>query len=82
MSDIQLSQDQRNQIVDKLKRYFATELDQDIGQFDAEFLLDFFTKEVGIFFYNKGIQDANDLVYEKIDEIQQALYDIEQPEPI
>lgn len=81
MPDIQLTQDQRSDIVEKLKCYFATQMDQDIGQFDAEFLLDFFAKEVGVFFYNKGVQDANDIIHHKMDDIQQALYDIEQPEP-
>nr|WP_233449279.1 DUF2164 family protein [Xanthomonas perforans] len=28
---------------------------QQIGRFDAEFLLDFFTEEVGAYFYNRGI---------------------------
>ncbi|MCF5942772.1 DUF2164 domain-containing protein, partial [Xanthomonas perforans] len=35
--------------------YFTEELKQQIGRFDAEFLLDFFTEEVGAYFYNRGI---------------------------
>lgn len=78
---IEFNAHQKSIIVDKIKFYFDQELHQDIGQFDAEFLLDFFAKEVGAYFYNKGIQDANAAINHKFEEIQQALFDIELPEP-
>ena len=39
MADIQFSQDQLDDMVGKIKSYFQTELDQDIGAFEAEFLI-------------------------------------------
>jgi uncharacterized protein (DUF2164 family) len=78
---IEFNSQQKSIIVDKIKAYFDKELHQDIGQFEAEFLLDFFAKEVGAYFYNKGIEDSNTVINSKFDEIQQALFDIELPEP-
>lgn len=81
MNMIELDTRQKSIIVDKLKTYFEQELQQDIGQFDAEFLLDFFAKEVGVFFYNKGIEDAKEVIDDQFQSIDMALMDIEQPEP-
>ena len=78
---IELDTRQKSIIVDKLKTYFDQELQQDIGQFDAEFLLDFFAKEVGVFFYNKGIEDAKEVIDDQFQSIDMALMEIEQPEP-
>ena len=47
MSTIEFSAHDKSTLVDKIKTYFTKELHQDIGQFDAEFLLDFFSKEIG-----------------------------------
>ena len=58
MSEIKLDKHQRSDALDKLIKYFNDEMQQDIGQFEAEFLLDFISKEVGNFFYNQGLQDA------------------------
>lgn len=65
----------------KIQRYFEDELDQDIGQFEAEFLLDFFAKEIGPQFYNQGLQDAQAVLSSRIDDIQDAIAEIEKPPP-
>ena len=51
MSTIKFSSTEKELLVTKIQGYFAKELDQDLGQFDAEFLLDFFSKEVDAHFY-------------------------------
>jgi uncharacterized protein (DUF2164 family) len=79
MSEIKLEEHQKAEIVTKLKRYFSDEMNQDIGQFEAEFLLDFFAKEVGGFFYNRGLQDAGQAFEEKLEDVQQHLYELEKP---
>lgn len=79
MSKIELSNDARAAIVDRIKMYFSEELHQNIGQFDAEFLLDFFTEEIGPYYYNRGLLDAQAVIQEKVESISDALYEIEQP---
>ena len=79
MPDIQLSSDEKELLVRRIQLYFTEELDQKIGQFDAEFLLDFFSKEVGAYYYNRGLQDAQAALSAKLDDIQDAIYQLEQP---
>jgi len=47
MTDITFTPDQKARMVSKIKAYFEDELQQDIGGFEAEFLIDFFAKELG-----------------------------------
>ena len=66
-------------LVDKVKVYFENELSQDIGQFDAEFLLEFFSKEIGIYHYNKGLKDAQDIFKSRVESVTDAIYELEFP---
>lgn len=79
MSEIKFSKQEVEAIVKKIQTYFETELDQELGQFDAEFLLDFFAKEVGSYFYNRGLYDAQALMQNRVEEISEAIYDLEKP---
>ncbi len=80
MKDIEFSKDQKERIVGKIKTYFQDELQQDIGGFEAEFLIDFFAEEIGAYFYNRGLLDAQQALREKMDEFSYTLHELEQPE--
>jgi len=79
MAEISLSKDDTDRIVKKIKFYFNDELDQEIGGFEAEFLIDFFAKEIGPYFYNRGLSDANTLFTEKSEELGYLIQELEQP---
>ena len=79
MDEIQFSNTEKEQMIHKVKRYFIEELDQDIGGFEAEFLIDFFAKEMGSYFYNRGVYDAETVVTEKVSEISDLLLQLEKP---
>jgi uncharacterized protein (DUF2164 family) len=79
MPEIKLDEHQKLEALEKLKKYFDTEMNQDLGQFEAEFLLDFFAKEVGSYFYNQGLQDAGKVFEARIEDVQQHLYELEKP---
>ena len=79
MSTIEVSNDEKALIVHKIKQYFSDKLDQDIGQFDAEFLLDFFSEEIGPYYYNRGLQDARAVLESRLENIDEALYEIDKP---
>ena len=76
---IEFTKQEKELLVQKLKHYFTNELDQDIGQFDAEFLLDFFGKELGVYYYNRGLTDAQDIFKSRVDSITDAIYELEVP---
>ena len=50
---------------------------EEIGQFDAQFLLDFFAEEIGVYFYNRGLYDAQSILERKLDDISEAIYELE-----
>lgn len=79
MPDIQFSSGEKEIIVRKIKLYFAEELKQEIGRFDAEFLLDFFAGEIGAYFYNRGLYDAQAILSSKLDELGEAICQLERP---
>jgi uncharacterized protein (DUF2164 family) len=64
----------------KVKRYLNEELQQDIGSFDAEFLVDFLAEELGPYFYNRGLSDAMSLFTEKMGERDYQVQELAQAE--
>jgi len=76
---IEFTKQEKELLVQKLKHYFTNELDQEIGQFDAEFLLDFFGKELGVYYYNRGLTDAQDIFKNRVDSITDSIYELEVP---
>ena len=79
MAIIEFSKDEKQIIKKKIQLYFSEELNQDIGQFDAEFLLDFFAEEVGKYFYNRGLYDAQTVLESRLVNITEAIYELEKP---
>ena len=47
--------------------------------FDAELLLDFFSKEIGPYFYNRALYDAQVIIQSKVETLNDAIYEIEKP---
>ncbi len=77
MSEIKFSNEEKLAIGKKVQRYFEEQLDQEIGQFDAEFLVDFFANEIGDYFYNRGLYDSQAILQKRIEEIGEAIMDLE-----
>lgn len=79
MADIKFTADEKALIVRRIQLYFSQELKQDIGRFDAEFLLDFFAVEIGVCFYNRGLQDAQAILAKRLDDVADAIFQLEKP---
>lgn len=79
MAEIKFSPEERDALCRRIQLYFKEELEQDIGQFDAGFLLDFFSEEVGAWFYNRGLYDAQAMLESRLENIGEAIYELEKP---
>lgn len=77
MAVIEFSKEETAIIVSKIQTYFKEALHQDIGSFDAQFLLDFFSEELGAYFYNRGLYDAQTILDKRLDTISEAIYELE-----
>ncbi len=76
------SRDMKDELIQIIQTYFSDELDQDLGNFEAEFLLDFFSEHMGPHYYNQAIRDVQkhlsgyvDTLNERIDELEKPLSD-------
>ena len=77
MSEIKFSKEEVEIIANKIQLYFSEELNHEIGQFDAQFFLDFISEEIGPYFYNRGLYDAQSILESRMEIISEAIYDIE-----
>ena len=79
MKPIEFSTQEKEVLVNKVKQYFEKELNQEIGQFDAEFLIDFFSVNIGSYYYNRGLSDAQLAMRVKLDDIELEIESLEKP---
>lgn len=82
MAEITFTREEREIICRKIQLYMREELGQEVGQFDAGFLLDFFAEEIGTFFYNRGLYDAQAILETRLENIAEAIYELEKPTPL
>ena len=71
------SEEQKTALVQKIQGYFSEELGQEIGKFEAEFLLDFLGEEIGKYSYNQGLKDAQAILEGRMDAITEAISELE-----
>ncbi len=77
MSKIEFTKEEKRSIVKKIQFYFDQTLDYEMGQFDAEFLLDFISEEMGGYYYNRGLYDAQAYIEKKMETISEDIYQLE-----
>jgi uncharacterized protein (DUF2164 family) len=78
---IALSEERRERLVEALQRFHADELDQEVSDFQARRLLDFFIRHLGAPVYNQAIQDARGFLQDKLTDLEGEFYEPEPPEP-
>jgi len=78
---IKLPREQKQQIIDTVQHYFATERDESLGSVAAEGIVDFFIEALGPLLYNQGVNDARRVVAERVAAVEDELYALERPTP-
>ena len=74
---MELSPDTRDALLASIKRFFAEELDEDIGDLKAARVLEFCVAEVGASVYNQAIADARTFLEDRVADLDGALYEAE-----
>ncbi len=62
---IKLHKDTEKYLIASIKRFFADELEADIGELKASRVLEFCVREIGPSIYNQAIADAQSYFQEK-----------------
>jgi uncharacterized protein (DUF2164 family) len=80
MKPIKFTPEETADIVAKLQDYFREELDTELGNLPAQMFLKFLSEEIGGYFYNRGLYDAQAVLSKQLEEISEAIYGLEQRE--
>ncbi|MBB4234381.1 DUF2164 domain-containing protein [Rhizobium esperanzae] len=72
MKKIEFSKEEKAELVSRIRAYFDRELDP-IGALPSEFLLDFFTEEIGPHFYNRGLRDAQAALLARMEDVAEDI---------
>lgn len=70
---LQLDKEQEEVLLDELRAYMSNELDMDIGNLPAKFLLDFMVDLIGPKIYDQAISDAEPWLYARFTGILEDL---------
>jgi uncharacterized protein (DUF2164 family) len=77
---IKFEKEERAAIVGRIQGYFRDELDSSIGEIPAELLLNFFSEQIGAFYYNQGLADAKAVLGKVVDDVEERIYALERRE--
>jgi uncharacterized protein (DUF2164 family) len=72
---IELTKEEVERIVPSLRKFFREELDQDISDMRAKFLLSYFLKEIAPFAYNRGVKDAEAFFRGKVEDLTATCFE-------
>jgi uncharacterized protein (DUF2164 family) len=72
---IKLQPDAQARFIASIKRYFAENLDEDIGELKASLLLEFVLREIGPSIYNRAVADAQARIQDAASELDSACYE-------
>jgi uncharacterized protein (DUF2164 family) len=75
---IEFSREARARLVESIQRYFSEKLETPIGNMDAEFLLEFFIKELGPAVYNQAVRDAQAVLQDRVVELDAVCFAVEE----
>ena len=70
---LQLDKEQEEILLDELRAYMSDELDIDIGNLPAKFLLDFIVELIGPKIYDQAISDTEPWLYDRFTGILEDL---------
>ncbi len=72
---IELSKQEIEQIIPSIQKYFKEELDQEVSEMRAKFLLDYFVKEIAPFAYNQGVRDAEAFLRARVEDLSGTCFE-------
>jgi uncharacterized protein (DUF2164 family) len=76
---IRLTDERRERMLRGVRKFYAEVLEQELSEFSAGRILDFFVKELGAPVYNQAIQDARKFLQEKLEDLDVEFYEPDEP---
>jgi uncharacterized protein (DUF2164 family) len=74
---IKIHADTTKHLINSIQRFFAENMDDEIGDLKAQLLLDFVIREIGPSIYNQAIADAQVYFHDKVEDLGGVKYEAE-----
>jgi uncharacterized protein (DUF2164 family) len=74
---IKFPKETEKQLIASIKRYFAENMEDDIGELKATLFLEFCLKEIGPSIYNQAVTDAQAWMQEKLTDLDGSCHEVE-----
>ena len=72
---IELTKEEVADVIPSLQRFFRDELEVELSEMRAKFLLSYFLKEIAPFAYNKGVKDAESFFRSKVEDLTSTCFE-------
>lgn len=72
---IELSKQEIQEIIPSIRRYFREELEEEISEMRAKFLLEFVLTEIAPFAYNQGVRDAESHLRRSVEDLPAVCFE-------
>ena len=72
---IKFNQQETEEIIYSLRKYFSSELDQELSELRARLLLDYFIKEIAPLAYNQGVTDAGEYFRARLEDLPATVFE-------
>ena len=69
LASIEIDQQKKKILIEKIKVFYSNEMEEEIGEFKAKKLLDFFMQELSVQIYNMAIEDAKEYMSQRIEDL-------------
>ncbi len=72
--DVDMSPEERNAFIREISVFFDHQFDQEVSEFRAGILLDFFLAKLSPAVYNSAIEDARAFLAERLEDMEATLF--------
>lgn len=72
---IELAKDEVAQLLPSIQKFCREELELELSDMRANFLLSYFLKEIAPFAYNKGVKDAENYFRARVEELPATCFE-------
>jgi uncharacterized protein (DUF2164 family) len=74
--NITLTNEEKNQLLQEIVYYFETERDEKLGIIGSEKILDFFMDTLGVFIYNRALDDSKRWFDKRMEDVEADFYSL------
>ena len=65
----ELTAEKKQEGIDAIRLFFAEERDEELGELACMLILEFISEKFGAYYYNLGLNDAQNFLQEKIEDL-------------